>query len=303
MVWILFSITPFIHAQVIWEKIADEKITGHIYSFEIDSANKIYAASKYGLFVFSNKGTSWDKLYSPINSSEHVLSVNLISDNEILIGTTDGVLKSTDKGLTWSDNYLVSRFTNLLVSDQFGNIYSGSQPIYKSEDRGDTWKLFNNDFFVWSIYTFSKDNIMFGTDCGVYLSNDNGISWELTGYFTCGDVTAINALEKENKIYIGGSDRFHGVYYSHDGGYNWQYIMNSDTIRSITSIIPTNKKVFFSSRNNGVFSINTSGDSLNNFSNGLKYGVTSMVLDSLGYLYASSVGIYKTTYPVETDRY
>jgi ligand-binding sensor domain-containing protein len=295
----------FCYSQT-WEKISEQEITGHVYSLQFDSDGKFYAASANGLFCSTDRGESWNNIYPTYNFDNYVSNVLLIKISEILIGVRRGIntiLYSNDGGLTWSgDSSNIG--IDFLVMDKEGNIYAGWEPIYKSTDKGHSWNVLKDSLYTWSFYITSSGNLLAGTTCGIYLSTDSGNSWTRTGYFDCGDITFIKGVNNDEIIFIVGADRFRGIRYSADGGYNWEYVSNSDTIRWGTSILPINNyEVYFGSQFYGVFKYNTKDSSLVGVNDGLQYGVSAMAYDSLGYLYTSSDGIYRSRNTLDTSKY
>ncbi len=294
----------FCIAQTTWQKISDSLTTGYIYDLQVDSEGNLFAAIDHQLLLYPANGEQPKHLYETDKLSIYILRILFITDNEILIGTDFGIFSSTDKGLTWSANSLDSVWIDFLFMDKNGIIYAGNDPIYKSTDKGTTWTELNPSRPVSSFYITSSGNFLAGTDCGIYLSSDFGQNWILTGFFDCGDVLAIKGIQDDGIIFIGGADRFHGIYFSTDDGYKWVKVNNSDTLDWVTSIIPTSSnEIYFNSNFNGVFKYNIQDSSITASNDGLQYGVTALALDSLGYLYAGSNGIFKTFSPVDTIKF
>jgi len=286
-----------------WERISDFDLTGPIYNLQFDLFGNLYAAGYDGLFYSSNRGVSWTNLYPTIGFNTYVSNVLPLGKNELLISCTDGILYTNDGGLTWSgDSSNIG--IDFLVMDKDENIYAGWVAVHKSTDKGKSWSKLKDSLYIWSFYITSEGNMLAGTHCGIFLSEDNGFYWVRTGWFDCGDVTVIKGVNDDRLIFITGADRFRGIRYSTNGGYDWEYVNNSDTIRYGSSIIPiNNNEVYFASQLYGVFKYNIQDSSLIGYNDGLQYGVSAMAYDSLGYLYAISDGIYRSKSTLDSNKY
>jgi len=301
-IFILSYRSSILYSQT-WEKISDYELTGHIRSLLFDSFGNFYVASDSGLLRSTDRGVNWNNLYPTIGFNTYVSNVLPLGKNELLISCTDGILYTNDGGLTWSgDSSNIG--IDFLVMDKDENIYAGWVAVHKSTDKGKSWSKLKDSLYIWSFYITSEGNMLAGTHCGIFLSEDNGYNWTRTGYFDCGDITYIKGTTDDEIIFIVGADRFRGIRYSTDSGYNWEYVSNSDTIRWGSSILPiNNNEVYFGSRFYGVFKYNIQDSSLTGVNDGLEFGVSAMAYDSLGYLYAASDGIYRSKNTLDTIKY
>lgn len=303
LIIILSCLNVNLYSQT-WEKIYEYEFTGHINDLQFDSLGNFYVASDSGLLCSKDRGVTWINLYPTPGFNNFVYRVLPYRSSEIFIIAKQGILHSEDSGLTWSgDSSNIG--VNFLVMDKEENIYADwVAAIYKSTDKGKSWNKLKDSLYVWSFYITSEGNMLAGTDCGIFLSEDKGYNWTRTGFFDCGDVTYIKGTTNDEIIFIVGADRFRGIRYSSDGGYNWKYVNDSDTIRWGSSIIPVNNnEVYVASSFNGVFRYNISDLSLTGINDGLQFGVTAMAYDSLGYLYAASDGIYRTKETLDPDKH
>ena len=299
----ILSFRSYILYSQTWEKISNYEISGHIHNLQFDSQGNFYVASDSGLLCSTDRGVNWNNLYRTYGFDKYVSNVLLLGRNELLISCTDGILYTSDGGLNWSGD-ASNIGIDFLVMDKEENIYAGWEAIYKSTDKGKSWNKLKDSLYIWSFYITSDGNMLAGTHCGIFLSEDNGYNWTRTGFFNCGDITFINGTKDDEIIYIVGADRFRGIRYSTDGGFNWEYVSNSDTIRWGTSIIPTNNnEIYFSSWLYGVFKYSIQDSSLICVNDSSQFGVSAMAYDSLGYLYAASDGIYRSKNTLDTNKY
>ncbi len=301
LIFILSCRSGILYSQT-WERISEYQLTGNIHSLLFDPYGNFYAASDSGLLCSKDRGVSWTNLFPTRGFDNFVNRVLVINESEILIGAAKGIFYTDDGGLNWRGD-LLNIGIDFLVMDKDENIYAGFKPIYKSTDKGQTWNVLKDSLAAWSFYITASGYLLAGTTCGIYLSSDNGNSWRRTGFFDCGDVEYIKGTWDDEVIYIVGADRFRGIYYSTDEGYNWEYVSNSDTVRWGSSIIPVNNnEIYFGSQFNGVFKYIVNDSSLAGFNEGLIYGASAMAYDSLGYLYAAFDGIYRTKSTLDSNK-
>lgn len=292
------------YGQNSWQKLLDTNITGYIKEIVSDLNGNLYVAATKGLFFISGEDNSWKNLYPVEHYWESPRAILLLDESNILIGTEVGIFESGDAGLNWSRNSLDSSFIEFITMNRNGIIYTGWNPIYKSTDNGSNWTIINNNLYTWQFYETVSGKYLAGTTCGIFLSENSSNTWNLTGYFDCGDITVITGINNDETILIGGADRFHGIYYSSNEGYDWIKIANSDTIESATTILQINNdEIYFSSLFNGLFKYSSSDSSFRHINVGPYNTVSSLALDSLGYMYVAAVGIYKTDFPVDSSRF
>ena len=175
-----------------WEVISDDlsrqidRNTLKVYDrvVSIDAVEKNGSTSPYGTIVALSE--------SPIDSSL------------IAIGTDDGLIQITeDGGKNWRkiDNisgapnqsyvnsvYLSQHNSNLMYVAFNHHKYGDFKPyIFKSEDRGNSWKSISNNLPErGSVYSIEEDhvdnNLIFcGTEFGVFFSPDKGDRWKKLG--------------------------------------------------------------------------------------------------------------------------
>ena len=189
---------------------------------------------------FFGKQQKWDNAwdvramsnYSTITS----LSESPIQEGLIYAGTDDGIIQVTeDNGLTWNKiNFTKinglpnSAFVNDIKADLFDKnvVYAvfdnhkyGDYKayLYKSSDRGKTWKSISNNLpkntILWRLvqdHQYSK--LMFlGTEFGVYFTNDAAKNWtKLKGGMPNISVRDLAIQKSENDLVLGTFGR--GIY-------------------------------------------------------------------------------------------
>jgi photosystem II stability/assembly factor-like uncharacterized protein len=147
-------------------------------------------------------GLSADNTSAENHTTIFTIAESPLNENIIWVGTDDGNLQVTkDGGKTWtnvSPNYAKTgipaqtwvssvepgRFDEKVIYATFDNHMYGDHKTYvgKSEDFGNTWKMFKSDEFTGFAHKVREDlinkNLLFvGTEMGLFSSVDGGDSW------------------------------------------------------------------------------------------------------------------------------
>lgn len=162
----------------------------------------MYAALSYDrVYKTIDGGDSWAPASTGIDASfVGAVAVHPLTQAVVYAGTLNGVYESVNSGDTWEikDNGLSTRVLSLLVyPDEPSIVLAGTLGgIYRSDTGGDSWELvagigaiqdFLYDAGNGSIYAAAMTN-------GVWVSIDNGATWENTGSGLEGaDVRAVAA--------------------------------------------------------------------------------------------------------------
>ncbi len=156
----------------------------------------IYAATTEGFWMSSNAGATWTAT-TQRNVEVNSIAVHPEEPNRVFIATNNfGVLVSNDSGKTFApaNENFTSRFTYSVVpdSERQGRIYATTQNtassggfVFTSSDDGRNWTQAKGiDINKVSPFTILQDRInpdrlYLGTNVGVFLSTDRGMSWNL----------------------------------------------------------------------------------------------------------------------------
>lgn len=145
----------------------------------------IYAASPEGLYVASNSKSGWNKTNFPVlNDKTEVVAITE-KGNVLFVSTVmEGVFSSVDNGGTWKK------------ASNHGLEYEGN--------------VMTLNFLVQN-----KNYLLGGTEQGLFISYNNGESWEKR---MAGPVRSL--ITRDAKIYLGNLDR--EVLCSDDDGLTWK---------------------------------------------------------------------------------
>jgi photosystem II stability/assembly factor-like uncharacterized protein len=159
-------------------------------------AGTIYAGTTEGFWMSTNGGKSW-AMTTPRTLEINSIAVHPEAPNRVFIGTNNyGVMVSNDGGRNFTptnDNF-TSRFTYSITPDltQPNRLYATTQNtatsggfFFTSNDGGRTWVQAKSlDVVRTSPFSVLQDRtdpnkIYLGTNVGIYISTDRGVTWTL----------------------------------------------------------------------------------------------------------------------------
>lgn len=196
-----------------------------IQAISIASDHSIYAGTwKDGLFKSIDDGTTWNKLHNVPSSDIRSIKTGIQTPLLVYASTSSfGVIKSIDGGRTWirnKPNTIDRTFKfawSIEIDEQndsivFAQTYNNG--VWKSTNQGDSWKqildtkgkvswdmkISKNSKTMWVVSSTSGDTIS-----SIYLSKNQGNTWEELDDVPQIGINQINVLEQGNKhtIYIG----------------------------------------------------------------------------------------------------
>jgi photosystem II stability/assembly factor-like uncharacterized protein len=201
-----------------------------------NSSTLIAGTNYVGMYRSTDMGALWNKSMAGFPAGISILCL-LESDASIYAGTRDGVFRTDDNGDTWTkmggtnDTTMYSDIWSMCEFE--GVIYASMQlyfdaTIYKSTDNGATWTRCGEtglppDLSFIKGLVASGDNIIAGTDEGIYFSSDRGTSWHPTNVINQ-NIPSLAA--SGNFVYAAAPSGF-GVLRSSDNGVNWIVALQS----------------------------------------------------------------------------
>jgi photosystem II stability/assembly factor-like uncharacterized protein len=234
-----------------WTKINKDPLIYRVRSVAV-SGDTIFAGTDgYGLFYSTDKGGTWEvsKITDPtitqpsiIKNINNIYSI-VIKNNNIIVGTYGGLYLSKDRGMTWERWYLndagYSVFSIVNKGDEYfaATSFFYGKAVFKTNGIGNDWIDLSNKFniqsqsgFVYSLF-IDNNNIYAlitgsGMTDGVYLSTDDGASWNLkaadeNGYGNgWNDMTnPTSIVAKDGNVFVG--TKLYGIFVSTDNGETW----------------------------------------------------------------------------------
>ena len=124
-------------------------IVGESWDIDFINPNTGLVASHGAFKRTSNGGISWDSITIPWNT--YVYRIRFIDENEVLAGTLGSgnqnhyILKSTNGGVNWSIAYTAEEGVGEIEVEGDISYAIGytSNKLFKSTDRGNTWRTYN----------------------------------------------------------------------------------------------------------------------------------------------------------------
>ena len=174
-----------------------------------DNQGAVYAATVSGLFITLDQGTNWKRIFRGRNSEENnCLTLAILQPDIIYLGTTSGLFISKDRGKTWhkQNGELGSLSVFSLVPDAKNRlVYAvGANKVFKIQDGLDYYQeiftkglkstnpseeenseeLTSNPRINYvAVDPNIPSRVYLATDSGVYLSQDEGLTWNLISDF------------------------------------------------------------------------------------------------------------------------
>lgn len=194
--------------------------------------NEMYAATVDGIYKSTDAGSNWVRKSNGITVGPGALYEFCESifeyNNNLLTGAGSGIYRSTDSAENWiATNVTGSGILAKNFVSHSGILFAARENInfpygYESTDGGMLW----NDLSTISVpaITFLSEpgKLWAGTIHGVWLSTDNGLTWEHRSNGLSPDPYNTSVIRVSDKLItslkFGGS----GVFFSTDEGMNWQ---------------------------------------------------------------------------------
>jgi ligand-binding sensor domain-containing protein len=222
-----------------WQEIRPV-FSGYLSSLVVDSNDNLFAATSdvnggNGISFSSDNGMTWNDISTDSTGDE--VACLAISKSGVLWASVNrwpeegDIFTSNDKGKHWSK--LTTPFNTKLVGcitfDYQNNIYIGTAQtgidngLYLSKDAGNSWTEITtilDHSSIASIVCIQPNLLLIGTDNGIQVSNDSGITWK---YMNDG-ISALHisslAVGIHGEIYAGTE---HGkVFFSTNNGDTWK---------------------------------------------------------------------------------
>lgn len=228
----------------------------------------LYAATTDGIYKSTNGGENWVKKSNGITigpGAIYEFTYSIFRHSSILLtGAHNGIYYSTDEG----ENWIVTNMAGSHVNAQFfvnhnGILFaareSNNQPFgYKSTDDGLTWDFLSSISLPTITFLSEPGKLWAGTDAGVWLSTDNGLSWIDRSNGLALDPYNSSIIRVNGKLIssvkFGGS----GIFVSTNDGINWEdFGEGLPFLASIDKLILFGDKII-AATSNGLFQRDTS---------------------------------------------
>lgn len=155
-----------------------------------------FFTARTSVYKTTNNGSSWTAISSPVNGTYPIREMAISKSNPNVMFASSGALifKSTNGGVNWTNvtTGLPNRtITSVYVHPSDENIVLltfsgfGTDKVYKSTNGGSSWVSIDgplpdapvNDLFIYTINPGKPNTYFVATDIGVFVTDDNGVSW------------------------------------------------------------------------------------------------------------------------------
>ncbi len=195
-----------------------------VYGLARDARGAVYAATDgRGIWVGEDGGGSWTRL--PGLDDEPLLSVLPLEADTILAGTAGrGMFITHTRGETWEKvPSLENEFVTFIRADPYdaGTIYARARRgLYRSADRGRTWKKFEGGIEREVINALWLDLrwIAAAAGGGIFWSDDRGATWRAAQVENPRGRAVLTLFRIAQTLYAGTSE---GLLRSSDNGETW----------------------------------------------------------------------------------
>jgi len=179
-------------------------------------------------------GLTWDSVQIGIN--QDINCINIISSNEIYIGTSNGLYKTIDTGDNWQFCNISGYIKEVkFTTEQIGYLCKNNK-IYKTFDSGTSWILnytltVEEDNYIHSLCFIDEQTGFFVAETVfdpnnmpehfgvIYKTNNGGLTWEQKQWCFYPQISINN---DENYLYTCGKIGIWGaIYKSCDNGESW----------------------------------------------------------------------------------
>jgi photosystem II stability/assembly factor-like uncharacterized protein len=257
-----------------WQKISpSDGIVKNIESIAVDpkDPNVVYAGTWHLAWKTSDGGANWQHINKGMIDDSDVFSIIVSSANpsEVFASACSGIYKSVSGGELFDKVKgipFTARRTRVLRQDPSNPaiVYAGTtEGLWKSVDEGKNWKLASSPEVVVNDVLVDPRNsqrVLLATDrSGVLASDNSAVTFTSSNHgYSHRYVSAILADQKEpNTIYIGlVNDReFGGVFFTHDGGQNWQQKSSGLDGRDVFTLKQASNGTLIAGTNRGAFEL------------------------------------------------
>lgn len=226
------------------------------------------AGTAQGLFWQARQSGPWTKVKGSIGKRA-VYSLEMDPHNPVLYaGTDQGIYRTSVSAMDFRlpPAYRLSPTVWCITAPATttGVVYAGSSlGLLRSWDRGTTWNAVSayglpSRTVIESIALSpsDKDHLFAGTPVGLYESRNGGLHWRMAGEGQLGmHIRSVLFLEGSGERIVAADAGTGGVFYSKDGGENWEKI--SPKHESPATCLATDPErsstVYMGTRSDGVY--------------------------------------------------
>jgi hypothetical protein len=320
---ILLFLFPRLYAQDFWETLPFPD-TAHVRSMAVNNQGHIFIGAGSnntigGIYRSIDGGLNWEFM---LNMGDFgVLSLEINNQGAIYAGTNRALhtlYVSNDNGATWEQLPIPTTINVITIKSKgsdtlYVSLWVGDGPlVLKSEDGGFNWDTIFYDqpptFTVQYVtdIAITESGIIylclhgyFPDSGGVYKSEDDGATWELSGLFDY-NLSSLT-LNSQNDLFAGVWGGATGLYVLPDGEEEWAEFYSGPMVSDV--VVNSNDHIYFSVHGpDGVIRTIDNGQSFELVNSGLPSGSKgAMIIDNAGFLYLRSISLSRFLFKSATS--
>jgi photosystem II stability/assembly factor-like uncharacterized protein len=265
---------------------------GYINEIGINSHGDFFAATHEGLFISTDRGSTWWSKTELVDIGTSVTEIKITSDDYIFISYIKSgishILRSSDNGNTWISLNSTMTLIHQFEEDLYGNIYVAGDGLHKSSDKGNTWEVLYTDNHIFDVFFPDTNSIIIGISFDfpgqILYSFDRGITWDSTGY----QIHVASFYSHNSILFAGGvSSSLYGgggIHKSTDGGKSWS--VSGLSYASTSTFITNRQNQLFIGTGSGIFFTSNEGTTWENTVDTVAF---TFMKDTNGFLYAGTI--------------
>lgn len=267
-----------------WAAVFPGNFTATRFETFFSATNEFYTGTwgfgspeqSYGLFRTTDDGTTWQQ----VGITDYPISVLEVSGNNVFAGTNDitgnsfriPLFKTTESDTSWVFNMggfagknITAMKANGATMYLFDDEGPGNSLVYRSTNNGNNWTstgfnvLYNNfnTFVIAGSLIYAGDNSAYYTSSHVFVSSDNGATWNVINNGFTSSVHFVYALVlKGTALFVGTDD---GVYKNTVGQNNWTAVSTGLTNMYVKSLVVSGNNIYAGTQGGGIFKSSNDG--------------------------------------------
>lgn len=215
---------------------------------------------------YKNTDVVYDKkLDIPYTINSYAVNCYYITEAAMYIGTDDGLFISGDRGKTWKlfDQSLADYSIKAIFVDEFETVYLGTFSgllVYSTKEK--QWIMKKSLPVISSIHVHGNTIILGSGDNSIYVSHDNGKTWDKKQLFPSNHVMFSGAFVRNivcdgSKIFLLSDQSNIGL--SSDNGKTWKTINPNIYINDIKSIAIFQNKLYLAGGDGNLYNSEDDG--------------------------------------------
>jgi photosystem II stability/assembly factor-like uncharacterized protein len=286
-----------------WNKITDIKDTYWLRQLiEIPGTGEIIASNNQKIYILKYEYNDWQVTKTISGIPYSINDCNINSKGEYFISTDlNGIYISRNNGSSWDAIGVANASVRTIFKHpKSGNIFIGTlKGPYILSEQCNSWALARMLPMDVRAFTIANNNVFLAgayDDNKIYLSYNNGLSWEQTGSGLPKSVIVLKVNKRTKTVFAGTYD---GIFKSTDNGNNWRPVGNGINFASIKAILSDkNDEEILAGTSSGIYLSNNDGESWQYLRNDLsdKFIWCLASNDKDGYIYSGTYydGVFRS---------